>query len=495
MLRIPACVLVINKNKPDALRGKLLFINADREYAEGKNQNKLRPEDIEKIDFVFTHKRELLKYSRLVDVQEIVEKHDHNFNIRRYVDNTPDREPEDVRAHLIGGVPEAEVEARKSDFARFGVAASVLFLPDRSGYLAFRPSIPERPAIRTTLEADAGLQKTIAAHHTALEYWWSMVRDDFALLRDGKKLPEVRHELLTALKDNLVPLGVLDEFKSAGIFVNWWQQIRYDLKTIISTGWHHTLLPDAYLVASFFKAEAAAIEALEVGISRAQGELAEAVETAQEVAAYEPTEDETVTAATIKKALKELIDDLKDTPGESARKERKALQAQQDGILALEKRILDSKIELKTLTDELELKLQLKHVGADDLTVETEDLLAQVEAGLAVLDESKKGEKRKIAALNKDKAALRARLAKTDALLASIGGQLTGEEARTLVLKKLYDLGVTELDLYLKAEKRILVHAVESLWNKYAVSSRTLEASRDDTLKTLNGFLVALRYL
>ena len=165
MLRIPACVLVINKNKPDALRGKLLFINADREYAEGKNQNKLRPEDIEKIDFVFTHKRELLKYSRLVDVQEIVEKHDHNLNIRRYVDNTPDREPEDVRAHLIGGVPEAEVEARKSDFARFGVAASVLFLPDRSGYLAFRPSIPERPAIRTTLEADAGLQKTIAAHH------------------------------------------------------------------------------------------------------------------------------------------------------------------------------------------------------------------------------------------------------------------------------------------------------------------------------------------
>jgi type I restriction-modification system DNA methylase subunit len=41
-------VLVINKNKPDSLKDKVLFINADREYAEGKNQNKLRPEDIEK---------------------------------------------------------------------------------------------------------------------------------------------------------------------------------------------------------------------------------------------------------------------------------------------------------------------------------------------------------------------------------------------------------------------------------------------------------------
>jgi type I restriction-modification system DNA methylase subunit len=46
---IPACVLVCNKNKPDELRDKILFINADREYAEGKAQNKLRPEDIEKM--------------------------------------------------------------------------------------------------------------------------------------------------------------------------------------------------------------------------------------------------------------------------------------------------------------------------------------------------------------------------------------------------------------------------------------------------------------
>src|SRR6202162_3724429 len=75
----------MNKNKPDTLRGKVLFINGDREFAEGKNQNKLRPEDIEKIEFVFTQKRELPKYSRLVDGSEIVEKHDYNLNIRRYM--------------------------------------------------------------------------------------------------------------------------------------------------------------------------------------------------------------------------------------------------------------------------------------------------------------------------------------------------------------------------------------------------------------------------
>ncbi|MEA2061867.1 MAG: N-6 DNA methylase [Thermodesulfobacteriota bacterium] len=124
---IPACVLICNKNKPDHLRSKVLFINADREFAEAKNQNKLRPEDIEKIDTIFTLKQELPKYSRLVDRSEIVETHDYNLNIRRYVDNTPEPEPEDVQAHLIGGIPEDEVTARYLDFARFGLLEDTLF--------------------------------------------------------------------------------------------------------------------------------------------------------------------------------------------------------------------------------------------------------------------------------------------------------------------------------------------------------------------------------
>ena len=86
---IPACVLVCNKNKPDDLRDKVLFINADREYAKGKNQNKLRPEDVEKIDFVFSNKRKIPKYSRLVNKSKIADKHDYNLNIRRYVDKHP----------------------------------------------------------------------------------------------------------------------------------------------------------------------------------------------------------------------------------------------------------------------------------------------------------------------------------------------------------------------------------------------------------------------
>ncbi|MFY9135535.1 MAG: type I restriction-modification system subunit M, partial [Bacillota bacterium] len=491
---IPACVLVCNKNKPDALRDKVLFINADREYAEGKAQNRLRPEDIEKIDFVFTNKREIPKYSRLVSKSEIVDEHDYNLNIRRYVDNTPDPEPEDVQAHLIGGIPEAEVDALNDDFARFGISANMLFEPQRPGYLAFRESVDAKPAIRAALESDSALQQVLTAHFDALEDWWVIARDDVAGLHNGKQLPELRQELLTTLKDKLIPLRVLDEFKCAGVFVNWWQQIHYDLKTIISTGWHYSLIPDDYLITEFFQLEAEEIEKLESQISEAQSELSEAVETAQDVAAYEPEEDEKVTAAVIKRALKELINDLKGSTSASARKELTALDAQDKAIKAIEKRIRNSRAALRTKTSELELKLQLKRVGSDRFKADSQKLIDQVNAQLAQLDSSKRADKRKINALNKDKTVLETRLAETDGILATIGGQISQEEARRLILEKLCDLVHKELDRYLNAEKRRLFQVVENLWDKYAVSMRELETERSETLKTLDGFLRGLGY-
>ena len=332
----------------------------------------------------------------------------------------------------------------------------------------------------------------------ALESWWAVARDDFAQLQHagngGKKMPEVRHELLTTLKAKLVPLGVLDEFKSAGVFVNWWQQIRYDLKTVVSTGWHHTLIPDEYLIAEYLQAEADAIEALEATIAEAQGELSEAVETAQEVSGYEPDEDEKVTAAVIKKALKALIDDLKDSAGASARKELKNLTDQDKAIKAIEKRIKDARATFKEKATELEFKLELKRLGADDFKAETQALIAQAEARLAELDPKKKADKKIITALDKDTEALNVRLTQVEAVLQAIGGQISEADSRRLILKKIYDIGRAELDRYLNAEKRVLVRAVENLWEKYAIAADELENDRAATLTTMGGFFTGLGY-
>lgn|GEM_PF-826107 len=319
----------------------------------------------------------------------------------------------------------------------------------------------------------------------------------FVLVNDNFEFPD----LLGAAYEYLIKFFADSAGKKGGEFytpaevVRLLVQLRYDLKTIISTGWHHSLIPDGYLIAEFFRAEADAIETLESRISEAQGELAEALETAQEVAAYEPEEGENVTATVIKKALKDLIDDLKCSTGASARKELATLRAQEKAITDIEKRIKDSRAALKAKTDELELKLQLKRLGGDEFKAESRELIRQVDTQLTNLDPANKDDKKKIAALNKDTAALTARLAKTDALLAAIGGQLTEDEARDLILKKLYDLATAELNRYLNAEKHGLIASVENLWDKYAVSSRALEEQRAETLKTLDEFLKGLGYL
>ena len=113
---IPACIIVVNKNKDEKLKNKIFFVNADAEFGEGKVQNYLRPEDIEKIDFVLMHKKEIEKYSKIVDVTVIANDNDYNLNIKRYVDNTPDPEPEDVKAHLLGGIPISEITAQQNSF-------------------------------------------------------------------------------------------------------------------------------------------------------------------------------------------------------------------------------------------------------------------------------------------------------------------------------------------------------------------------------------------
>lgn len=87
---IPARVLVLRgrARRPQEGRGKVLFINADREYTAGRAQNYLDHEHIEKIVSAYEEYRDIPGFARVVDIEELRE-NDFNLNIRRYVDNTP----------------------------------------------------------------------------------------------------------------------------------------------------------------------------------------------------------------------------------------------------------------------------------------------------------------------------------------------------------------------------------------------------------------------
>ena len=84
---IATCILVMKKNKTD---GKTLFIDATNECIKVTNNNKLTPENIDRIVDVFAKREEVEHFSHLAPMDEI-EENDYNLSVSTYV------EPEDTR--------------------------------------------------------------------------------------------------------------------------------------------------------------------------------------------------------------------------------------------------------------------------------------------------------------------------------------------------------------------------------------------------------------
>jgi type I restriction enzyme M protein len=110
---IPAAILVLARAKGPKRAGKVLFVDASREFREGSNQNYLRDEDVAKIGRTVRAFADVEKYARVVEIAEI-EKNDWNLNISRYVDTAEKQEAVDVGA-AVARLRELERERSEAE--------------------------------------------------------------------------------------------------------------------------------------------------------------------------------------------------------------------------------------------------------------------------------------------------------------------------------------------------------------------------------------------
>ena len=444
---IPACVVVINKSKLPYLKDKILFINSDREYGEGRNQNYLRPEDIEKITTVFNAKKEIPKYSKLVDIKEI-ERNDFNLNIRRYVDNSPEPEMEDVHAHLVGGIPKAEVELYKENLKKFNFGLELLLKEKNKKYLEFNDEIEEKSKIKEIIENSEEVRNTISNYAKRLNEWWAEVKPEIEGFYGNNNLWNFRKKSIKSLKEKFESPGLLDEFKIAGIFVNWWEELKYDFKTIVSAGWSKNLIDDDSIINKFFCKELEDIEDLESKAAEVEGELNELFEEVEE---WDEEEQGNKTANKIISYLKNTIKDLETMNSDSARKEIINMKQLIDKIDKKNKEVSKAKKALKNIKEELE--------------------------GVTKKDQKTKEE-------------MKIKKGKVDFKKES----LAEEETKKLLLEKFYELINKQLEKYLNAEKREVNKIFENLWDKYTIPLESLNKQRDEKVKKLDEFLKGLRY-
>ena len=235
---IPAAILILRAkgSKPPERRGRVLFINADRDYRQGRAQNHVRPRDEQKITAAYRDFADIDGFARVVTIDELAD-NDFNCNIRRYADNSPPPEPQDVRAHLHGGVPTPEIKAAKELLDRAGLSAlEVLFADRGDGYADWSHDIAS-PEGRTAAHDAIGHAVSQQARGNPWPRWWQdTVEPMLCSLPGQSSLVGLHQQLVEDFAARMTPTG-MDRFDAVGMAATWWQDSFNELQTAANRGW------------------------------------------------------------------------------------------------------------------------------------------------------------------------------------------------------------------------------------------------------------------
>jgi len=479
--------LVINKQGADK-RKDVLFINADREFKEGKNQNSLRAEDIEKIAQVYRTRQSLDKYSQVVPFVEL-EKEEWNLNIRRYVDNSPPPEPHDVRAHLHGGIPVAEIDSLSDFFTNYNGVKNLLFQsrhhspsdeissfsssavatasanrripaggsrrePATLGYADFTPTITAKDQIKSVIESASGLQTKHAAFQKAIAGWWKKNLTEIERLPETKNVFELRRHCIDSLAKTLTSQGILTTHQVRGSVAGYIKTLESDLQSIAASGWGAELIPEEQILQSQFPEVLEQIEKDQTRIAELEGLFAAANETTDDEDADLENVD-TENGVLPKALVKSLKDERKLLAGVMKEGHRQARAAKTDVVSP------------KTSAAELRI-------------IDIGSLLVRHE----MLEKELRTLKANIREVEKQK----------DEMIAAARAKITEDEAKTLILERFRNLLTEQFEGYLRQYQRSFIAAVENLWQKYAVTTKQILTERDREAAQLDAFLKELGY-
>ena len=126
---IAASLIILDKEGADQ-RKHIFMIDASRGFIKDGNKNRLRAQDIHKIVDTYNNRLPVPKYARSILISEIADpKNDYNLNIPRYIDSQEAEDIQDIKAHLLGGIPKRDVEALASYWTVYPSLKQHLFRP------------------------------------------------------------------------------------------------------------------------------------------------------------------------------------------------------------------------------------------------------------------------------------------------------------------------------------------------------------------------------
>ena len=303
---IPACIVVIDKENAAGRTG-IFMIDASRGFLKDGAKNRLRAQDIHRIVDVFTRRTELPRYSLMVPLAEIADPaNDCNLNIPRYVDSSEPEDLHDLDAHLNGGIPNRDIDALGAWWKHFPSLRKALFKRNRRGYGKVRvDTLQVKATILGNEDFDAYRQRVAEV----FDAWRKRHERRLSGIGAGGHPREIIDTLSEDLLARFADLPLLDRYDIYQRLMDYWHEtMQDDVYLVAAVGWVEAarpravvedrerqiretpdltvkrrkykmdLIPPVLVVAHWFAAEQAGIEALQVALEAAARELDEFVE-------------------------------------------------------------------------------------------------------------------------------------------------------------------------------------------------------------------------
>lgn len=236
---IPACIVIIDKEKADE-RDAIFFIDASRGFKKDGSKNRLREQDIEKVVQTFINKQEIKGYSRFVKYSDITDadKNDGNLNVPRYIQRIDDTLPQNIAAHLKGGIPGTDIESLKRLWDISPALKQEIFTCVDHAHNVYRLTLPSDEIEDVISGDDKILKEKKKETEIIFAKWSNSVRDIMLGITSDTNPKELIRHIAAMLLDAYEPAQLLDHYDVYDCLLNYWNtKLQDDVYTIKAYGY------------------------------------------------------------------------------------------------------------------------------------------------------------------------------------------------------------------------------------------------------------------
>ncbi|WP_018664328.1 type I restriction-modification system subunit M [Heyndrickxia acidiproducens] len=300
---IPVVVIILKKNRK--IDEPVLMIDASHSFIKVGKQNVLQEKDIAKIVDTYVERREEDGYSHLATSKEILE-NEYNMNIPRYIESVDEEIPHNVDAHLLGGIPQKNIEDLKILQSTVPDVLEESLKEIRDGYFELLKPVEE---ISDDVLGDSRIVKKTKELESKtkayIDKYWDILRS----VNNSSSLTQLMDEMLVEIKEILSAFKYIDVYDGYQIVAEIWKNtLTHDTEIIALSdfytagrtrepnmitkgtgnkkreeqdGWIGSIVPNELIAKHLYSDELKGIESKKTRIQEIETELSDLVEAAK----------------------------------------------------------------------------------------------------------------------------------------------------------------------------------------------------------------------